>query len=126
MTPQTQFMAPGDAVAPPGGSFCVSAWGPPEAVPVFRCPRISCAGCGQSPCLPGQSRRLGELHGCAQPLLRVFRADGVPHVAHLPAGDIQHSPADVSLGEKVTGCRPRAFLEQGLRLAIDWYKKNLA
>jgi nucleoside-diphosphate-sugar epimerase len=41
------------------------------------------------------------------------------------AGDIKHSLADVSLAEKTIGYKPRVFFEEGLRIAIDWYKKNL-
>jgi nucleoside-diphosphate-sugar epimerase len=41
-------------------------------------------------------------------------------------GDIKHSLADVALAGKTIGYRPRIFFEEGLRTAIDWYKKNLA
>jgi nucleoside-diphosphate-sugar epimerase len=41
-------------------------------------------------------------------------------------GDIKHSLADVALAEKTIGYRPRVFFEEGLRLAIDWYRQNLA
>jgi UDP-N-acetylglucosamine 4-epimerase len=42
------------------------------------------------------------------------------------AGDIKDSLADVSLAEKTIGYKPLVFFEEGLRLAIDWYKKNLS
>jgi nucleoside-diphosphate-sugar epimerase len=41
------------------------------------------------------------------------------------AGDIKDSLADVSLAEKTIGYKPLVFFEEGLRMAIDWYRKNL-
>jgi nucleoside-diphosphate-sugar epimerase len=41
------------------------------------------------------------------------------------AGDIKDSLADVSLAKETIGYKPLVFFEEGLRLAIDWYKKNL-
>ena len=42
------------------------------------------------------------------------------------AGDVKHSLADVSLAEKTIGYKPKVFFEEGLALAIDWYRKNLS
>jgi nucleoside-diphosphate-sugar epimerase len=40
-------------------------------------------------------------------------------------GDVKHSLADITLAEKTIGYKPAVFFKQGLRLAIDWYSKNL-
>jgi nucleoside-diphosphate-sugar epimerase len=42
------------------------------------------------------------------------------------AGDIKHSLADISQAEKTIGYKPQVYFDEGLRLAIDWYKKNVA
>jgi UDP-glucose 4-epimerase len=41
-------------------------------------------------------------------------------------GDIKHSWADISQSAEVIGFKPVVPFAQGLRLAIDWYAKNLA
>ncbi len=41
------------------------------------------------------------------------------------AGDIKHSLADITRAKEILGYEPRIDFEQGLRLAIDWYKANL-
>ena len=41
------------------------------------------------------------------------------------SGDIKHSLADVTRAKELLGFEPRIDFEQGLRLAIDWYKANL-
>ena len=41
------------------------------------------------------------------------------------AGDVKHSLAEVTLAEKTIGYKPEVYFEQGLRMAIDWYKQNL-
>lgn len=41
-------------------------------------------------------------------------------------GDIKHSLADVTLAKKVIGYEPRISFEQGIQMAIHWYKENLA
>ena len=40
-------------------------------------------------------------------------------------GDIKHSLADISRAKELLGYEPRITFEQGLRMAIDWYKANL-
>ncbi len=40
-------------------------------------------------------------------------------------GDILHSSADISLAREVLGYEPAIFLEEGLALAIEWYKANI-
>lgn len=41
------------------------------------------------------------------------------------AGDIKHSNADISKARKLLGYDPQYNFEQGLGLAIEWYKENL-
>lgn len=41
------------------------------------------------------------------------------------AGDIKHSNADISKAKKMLGYDPSYSFEDGIRLAIDWYKENL-
>lgn len=41
------------------------------------------------------------------------------------AGDIKHSNADISKARKLLGYAPDYSFEEGIKLAIDWYKKNL-
>jgi len=40
-------------------------------------------------------------------------------------GDIKHSLADITRAKELLGFKPGIDFEQGLRLAIDWYKANL-
>ncbi len=40
-------------------------------------------------------------------------------------GDVKHSLADITAAEKLIGYKPKVSFEQGLQLAIDWYRKNL-
>jgi len=40
-------------------------------------------------------------------------------------GDVKHSLADISLAEKLIGYKPKVSFQEGLRLAIDWYRDNL-
>ncbi len=40
-------------------------------------------------------------------------------------GDIKHSLADVSLAKKIIGYEPFVNFEEGITMAIDWYKENL-
>ena len=40
-------------------------------------------------------------------------------------GDVKHSLADISLAEEVIGYKPVVQFEQGLKLAIEWYRENL-
>lgn len=41
------------------------------------------------------------------------------------AGDIKHSNADISKARKLLGYDPSYSFEDGIRLAIDWYRENL-
>jgi UDP-N-acetylglucosamine 4-epimerase len=41
------------------------------------------------------------------------------------AGDIKHSNADISKAKKLLGYDPEWSFARGIKVAIDWYKKNL-
>ncbi|MBO6060621.1 MAG: GDP-mannose 4,6-dehydratase, partial [Clostridia bacterium] len=41
------------------------------------------------------------------------------------AGDIKHSNADISLARSMLGYDPSYSFEDGIKLAIRWYKENL-
>ncbi len=41
------------------------------------------------------------------------------------AGDIKHSNADISKAKELLGYDPEYSFEDGIKLAIEWYKKNL-
>ena len=47
------------------------------------------------------------------------------HVETRP-GDVKHSLADISLASKVLGYKPVIAFDEGLRRAIEWYKKSLS
>ena len=51
--------------------------------------------------------------------------DIAPVYAPPRPGDIKHSLADVSLAKKLIGYEPLIEFEEGIRMAIDWYKENL-
>ncbi len=40
-------------------------------------------------------------------------------------GDIKHSLADVKLAREVIGYEPKISFDEGIRMAIDWYRENL-
>lgn len=40
-------------------------------------------------------------------------------------GDIKHSNADISKAKKMLGYSPQYSFEEGIKLAINWYKENL-
>ena len=48
-----------------------------------------------------------------------------PHFGPDRAGDIKHSNADISKAKALLGYNPEYDFEQGIALAIDWYKENL-
>ncbi|UOO37479.1 SDR family oxidoreductase [Oscillospiraceae bacterium CM] len=41
-------------------------------------------------------------------------------------GDIRHSAADISKAKRLLGYDPQFSFEDGIRLAIDWYKANIS
>lgn len=50
----------------------------------------------------------------AKPLYREFRQ-----------GDIRHSLADITKARQLLGFKPTHRLEEGLRLSMDWYRRNI-
>jgi UDP-glucose 4-epimerase len=40
-------------------------------------------------------------------------------------GDVKHSLADITLAEKLIGFKPKVSFQDGLQLAINWYRENL-
>lgn len=48
-----------------------------------------------------------------------------PHFGPDRAGDIKHSNADISKARRLLGYQPEYSFEQGLTLAISWYRENL-
>ena len=41
------------------------------------------------------------------------------------AGDVKDSLADISLARETIGYKPGVYFEEGLTMAIDWYRRNL-
>jgi UDP-N-acetylglucosamine 4-epimerase len=65
--------------------------------------------------------------------LREYLSRYDPEVAGVDAcygpmrsGDIQHSFASIEKAEKILGYKPQFNFEQGLKLSIEWYWKNLS
>jgi len=56
---------------------------------------------------------------------RILGKDIHPIYAPPRAGDVKHSLADIQKAQKLIGYKPVVSFEEGLRRAIDWYKKNL-
>ena len=76
-----------------------------------------------------KSTSLNQLFSALQNLL----SSEFPHVKKarpiygpFRLGDIRQSQADISRAEKLLGYVPVVDLEQGLRLAIEWYKQKLS
>ncbi len=49
----------------------------------------------------------------------------IPEYAPPRPGDVKHSLADITAAKKLLRYQPKVSFEDGLRLAIDWYKDNL-
>ena len=71
--------------------------------------------CGESVSINGMVKAINELLG--KNLEPVYEAER--------AGDVKHSLADINLAKKLLGFNPAIMFEEGLRLAIEWYKENL-
>ncbi|MHC4425492.1 MAG: GDP-mannose 4,6-dehydratase [Planctomycetota bacterium] len=41
-------------------------------------------------------------------------------------GDVKHSLADITAAQNLIGFKPIVSFSEGLQLAIDWYRNNLA
>ncbi|MCI6066040.1 SDR family oxidoreductase [bacterium] len=58
-------------------------------------------------------------------LCKALGKDVEPNFGPDRAGDIKHSNADISKAKKLLGYDPQYNFEDGLQLAIDWYRENL-
>jgi len=58
-------------------------------------------------------------------LVNVLKKDIRPIFGPDRAGDIKHSNADISKAREMLGYDPDYNFEDGLKLAIEWYKENL-
>ncbi len=58
-------------------------------------------------------------------LKSLLGSDIKPIYKPMRKGDVMDSLADISLARKTIGYKPRIFFEEGLELAIDWYRENL-
>ncbi len=58
-------------------------------------------------------------------LTEVLGKDIEPNFGPDRKGDIRHSNADISKARKFLGYAPEYDFEAGIKLAIDWYRKNL-
>ena len=58
-------------------------------------------------------------------LTRALGKDIEPNFGPDRAGDIKHSNADISKAREMLGYDPDYDFDSGLKLAIDWYVKNL-
>jgi UDP-N-acetylglucosamine/UDP-N-acetylgalactosamine 4-epimerase len=59
-------------------------------------------------------------------LKNIAHSDINPHFGPSRMGDIPHSLADINKAKKLLGYNPSINIKQGLELAFDWYKANLA
>lgn len=58
-------------------------------------------------------------------LCQALGKDVEPHFGPDRAGDIKHSNADITKAKELLGYEPDYSFEDGIRLAIEWYKENL-
>ena len=68
-------------------------------------------------------------------LFAMLRERLLPHYPHLQrykpvyqdfrAGDVRYSQADISKARRLVGFAPTHRIEQGLDVALDWYRRNL-
>ncbi|HSW44721.1 MAG TPA: SDR family oxidoreductase [Phycisphaerae bacterium] len=56
---------------------------------------------------------------------RLLGKNVVPKYVDPRPGDVKHSLAAIDLARQIIGFEPVVSFEEGLRRAIDWYKKNL-
>ena len=76
----------------------------------------------------GETTTLNELFRLIQNALR--RADASlpeqkPIYKDFRPGDVRHSHADISKAQQLLGYAPRHRIQQGLELAMDWYRRKL-
>ena len=70
----------------------------------------------------GQSVTVNEIIGMIN---GIVGKDVKPKYEDSRVGDVKHSHADIGLAERVIGYKPIVKFEDGLKLAIDWYRDNL-
>lgn len=58
-------------------------------------------------------------------LTKALGVDAQPNFAPERKGDIKHSNADISKAKKLLGYDPDYSFQDGIKLAIEWYKENL-
>lgn len=58
-------------------------------------------------------------------LCQALGKDVEPHFGPDRAGDIKHSNADITKAKELLGYEPDYSFEDGIKLAIEWYKENL-
>lgn len=58
-------------------------------------------------------------------LTKALGTEAEPNFGPERAGDIRHSNADISKAKKFLGYDPEYSFEEGIKLAIDWYRENL-
>lgn len=71
----------------------------------------------------GQNITIQELYDILAELLG--KSDIKPIYGPTRAGDIPHSLADISKAKKLMGYDPDYSVRDGLKLAVDWYRKNI-
>jgi len=77
----------------------------------------------------GERTTLNELFHSLQAALRRREAtlgEVEPVYRDFRAGDVRHSLADISKAQRLLGYAPTHRLEEGLELAMDWYRRNVA
>jgi UDP-glucose 4-epimerase len=65
-----------------------------------------------------------DLNETFRVLKKLTNFKGEPNFKEERAGDVKHSVADLALSKKHLGYVPKVDFEEGLRLTIEWYKKQ--
>jgi len=76
----------------------------------------------------GETTTLNELFRLIQNTLRrldVSLPEQKPIYRDFRPGDVQHSHADISKAQRLLGYAPTHRIQQGLELAMDWYRQKL-
>jgi UDP-N-acetylglucosamine 4-epimerase len=76
----------------------------------------------------GERTTLNELFAMLQGALRAKGAaqpDQKPVYREFRPGDVRHSLADISKAQRLLGYAPTHRIQQGLALAMDWYRRNV-
>jgi UDP-N-acetylglucosamine 4-epimerase len=75
----------------------------------------------------GERTTLNELFALLQTALRrtdLSLPDQKPVYRDFRPGDVRHSLADISKARRLLGYAPTHKIQQGLELAMDWYRRN--